>query len=420
MDRPTTRTDADAPTTRIDLAEAEAYVPPSRKSVLDLALAALGAGPILITGDAGIGKSWLIERLVALIPTSRWACIDLTPSDGPTDLYRYLARALGMGLNDPGRPSRINIADALADRSHDGERFSLVVDEAHNLGPDLWEEVRVLANRLGHPDGFANLILVGQTTLVRRFSTRSLAAVEARLAAHLHVRPIDVAEAREWLTRKHPELDWSTDEVEAIHRDSGGNPSRLIRRSASSSARLAPKPAIAPRFESRASLPIPRESDLDDSDSSAMITVRPSGPTPLTGADRPPLLVEENAIEVGWSADDQEPSDFEEDDLVEPSGRGGLVVPSEQSDQAIHDHYAALQAWREWADNQDKQVSPPKSDRDLADAIDEAAEAEATESAEAVSTDRASVRVEGHQHFAPFGQLFNRMAQVREPGSPRS
>ncbi len=419
MDRPTTRKDADAPTMRIDLPVAEAFVPPSRESVLDLAMAALGLGPILVTGDAGIGKSWFVERLFGLAPTSRWLSIDLTPADGPIDLYRHIARALGLGSGEPRPPSRIDVADALADRSVDGHRHSLVIDEAHNLGPDVWEEVRVLANRLGRADGFANLILVGQTALVRRFSTRALAAIEARLAAHLHIRPIDVSEAREWLTRKHPGLDWSTEEVEAIHRDSGGNPSRLIRRSASISARLASIPVLAPRPEPRGSLPIPKKSDIDDFGPAAMIPGSSPSPSPLTGADRPPLLVEENAIEVGWSPEDQGSSGFEEDDRVEAGSQDGAALPSERSDQAIHDHYAALQAWREWADNQDKPSNPSKSDRDLADEIDEAAEAEAAEAAEAGSSDRASVRVEGYQHFAPFGQLFTRMAQVREPGSPK-
>ena len=398
--------------------EAEVFVPPSRRSVLNLALAALGVGPILVTGDAGIGKSWLVERLVALAPSSRWAVVDLTPADGPTDLYRHIARALGIGPSDLMPPSRLDIADALADRSHDGHRSSLVIDEAHNLRPDVWEEVRVLANRLGQADGFANLILVGQTALVRRFATRTLAAIEARLAAHLHVRPIDVSEAREWLIQKHPELDWSTDEVEAIHRDSGGNPGRLVRRSASISARLASKSSIAPRHEPAATLSIPRDSDLDDFDPATMIAGSPPTPSPLTGADRPPLLVEENAIEVGWSAEDCDPSSFEENDPVDHTASGELSRDQEPSDQAVHDHYAALQAWREWADNQDKRVNRSRSDRDLADEIDEAAEVEATEAAEAVFNDRSSVRVEGYQHFAPFGQLFARMAQVREPGLP--
>jgi len=420
MDRPTPRKDADARTFRIDLPGA--FVPPSRELVLQLALAALGRGPILLTGDAGIGKSWAVEQLIHQAPAGRWTRIDLTPADGPSDLYRHLARGLGMASESSIPPSRIDVADLLADRSADGERHSLVIDEAHNLALGVWEEVRVLANRLGHADGFAHLILVGQTVLIRRFSTRALAAIEARLAAHIHLRPIDLEEARDWLARSRPEIDWSSDEVEAIHCDSGGNPGRLLRRSAAISARSPSKGPIALQTKTEATA-LPFTSDLGDSESTSRVESLPTSSPPLTGPDRPPLHfeVEENSIEVGWSADEVEPSGFdEEDDRIEPSVSGEMTPRLDQTDQAVHDHYAALQAWREWADNQDKRAKTAKSDRVLADEIDEAAEAEAAEKSEATSNDRPSVRVEGQHHFAPFGQLFTRMPQVREPGSPGS
>ncbi len=239
MDRPTTRKDADARITRIDLPEA--FLPPSRAGDPELGLAALGLGPILITGDAGIGKTWMVGRWTALARDCRWIRIDLTPADGPADLYRQLARGLGIA---PAVPCRLDIADALAERDADGERHSLVIDEAHNLAPDVWEEVRVLANRLGQPDGFQHLILVGQTPLVRRFATRPLAAVEARLAAHVHLRPIDVAEAGEWLGRRHPGLDWSG-------RRAGSGPPRLRRQSrpdsSGNSAAIASRSPARPR-----------------------------------------------------------------------------------------------------------------------------------------------------------------------------
>ena len=419
MDRPTTRKDADAPTTRIDLpgANAEAFLPPSRQLILDMAGAALSLGPILITGDAGIGKTWTVSQLIRLEPTTRWLSIDLTPSDGPTDLYRHLARGLRI---TPSAPNRLDIADALADRTLDGESHGLVIDEAHNLSPDVWEEVRVLANRLGQPDGFAHLILVGQTALVRQFATRTLAAIEARLAAHLHLRPVDLAETREWLTRRHPNWDGSSPELEAIHRDSGGNPARLLRRSSALLARLAPQAPAAIAPEPASGKPTSVQTDLDGLAATAMIAGRPM----VAPVQRPPLHVEENAIEVGWSTDEVAPAamadDEEDDERADLDRSDGIAPRLDESDQAVHDHYAALQAWREWADNQEKRTVPVRSDRDLADEIDEAADAEAAEAVALPAGDRSSVRAEGYQHFAPFGQLFTRMTPVREPESPRS
>lgn len=417
MDRPTTRKDADARNTRIALPEAAAFLPPSRQAVLDRGLAALGIGPILITGDAGIGKTWLVGRLIRQVVGCRWVTVDLTPSDGPAELYRHLARGLGIS---PVGVGRLEVAEAIAERATDDERLSLVIDEAHNLAPAVWEEVRVLANRLGQLDGFHHLVLVGQTMLVRQFATRALAAVEARLAAHLHLRPINLAEAGEWLDQRHPGQDRRADELEAIHRDTGGNPARLLRYSVAMTTRPQPRIAAAPVADRAIDAPAPAvasaDSDLDDFAPATMIAARPS----VAPASRPPLHVEDNAIEVGWSTDEDAPGTLDDEDAIDLEGLGGIAPRFEASDQAVHDHYAALQAWREWADNQERRNLPAKSDRDLADEIDEAAEAEAAEVIVPPPLDRGSVRVEGHQHFAPFGQLFARMAQPREPETPRS
>lgn len=391
------------------LPDADAFLPPSRQLLLERCLHALESGPVLLTGDAGIGKSWLAGQLSRRAGMSRWIRIDLTPNDGPSDLYRHLAR--GLGLTPTGVPTRLDITDLLADRTLDGERFSLVLDEAHNLSLDVWEEVRILLNRLGADDGFAHLLLAGQTALIRRFAARSLAAIESRLAAHLHVRPIDVAEARDWLRDRHPGRDWSPAEVESMHRDSGGNPGRLLRRSRTLQGRVEPQPALAAADPGRVPLP------------AAMPTQPDRAGFAPTAANRPPLHVADNSIEVGWSADEAEAAEYEDHSSAVPdratAARALTSTPNpiraEHSDQAVHDHYAALQAWREWASNQEKRLPPHRSDRDLADEIDEAAAAEAIEATETSLRDRPAVRAEGQQQFAPFSQLFSRIAPVREP-----
>ncbi len=365
---------------------------PSRRPALDDCRGALGAGPVLLTGEAGVGKTWLWRRLEAEAPPSRrWACVDLTPSNGPAEFYRLIGREIG--LTEPGGagPSRVEVADHLAERHADGERMALVIDEAHNLAPEVWEEVRVLANRLDRPDGFAALLLVGQTALARRFSAHPLASIEARLAARVHLGPIDVDEAAELLARLRPGRDWPRGEVEALHRDAAGNPRRMLRR-----VRVAPIPRLA---EARPG-PIPI--------ASAPADARPPVPGPLAGPSRPPLRVEDNLIEVGWSPEDPDHP---------PSGSGRLAPAAtrgqaEAGEESVNDHYAALQAWREWADNQGRLGTGADPDRAQADAIDDRAGAEADDPAEdaAPVADRPTVWADGQQSFAPFSQLFSRLA----------
>ena len=229
MDRPTTRTEADSRSSRITLPEA--FVLPSRRPALDICRQALPVGPVLLTGDAGIGKTWLWRLLSAESPPfHRWMGVDLALRlDTPVDFCRLVGH--GLGLTEPdASASRVGLVDFLTDRFDAGDCPALVVEEAHNLSTAVWEEVRILANRLGEPGGFAGLVLVGQTPLARRFTTRTFSGIESRLAARAHLGPIDADEARELLTRLRPGRTWSVEEVETLHRDAAGNPGRLLRR----------------------------------------------------------------------------------------------------------------------------------------------------------------------------------------------
>jgi hypothetical protein len=316
--------------------------------------------------------------------------------------------------------SRVDLVDFLAERQADGERLVLVVEEAHNLSMPVWEEVRVLANRLDRPGGFSSTLLVGQTSLARRFSTRPFASIEARLACRIHLGPIDVDETRELLTRLRPGRDWPMEEIEILHRDGAGNPRRMLRK-------LGPIPAPAPSIAIQPVQPEPLNVSAPieplqvEAQALARPTAQASSTVSLTGPTRPPIQADDNMIEVGWSPDDAPgPGEPEPD----PNQSTNLSTSTAMGEEAVHDHYAALQAWREWSENQarrgsrstdlDQPEANPVSEGSLESEDDEELDEE-DDSLPAAWADRAKLRAEGEQKFAPFSQLFSRMAQVREP-----
>ena len=429
MDRPTTRPDADD---RVAMTESDdPTVLPSRRSAIESCRSAAragesgrpgrsAAGPVLVTGEAGAGKTWLWRRVEAESPPGlRWVAVDLTPTEDPADFYRLIAHEFGLGDSSA---SRVGLVDVLEGFRADGRRVGLVVEEAHNLTFDLWEEVRVLANRLGRAGGFAAMILVGQTPLALRFATRPFAAIEARLSARVHLGPIGVDEARLLLDQARPGHNRSDDEIESLHRDASGNPGRLLRLvgpAIESTQRAGDRRAIGqrpdettPSAESAHPPTIPQPVPvLETSPIPA-----PASPPPLTGPAKPPILVEENVIEVGWAAED----------ATAPGGRvgsnprsGGPKESSGGNEEAVEDHYAALQAWREWAENQARRTLTPaevfSEDEDTEEEDEDEVAPSEPSSPPPPRPDRPTVRAEGEQKFAPFGQLFSRMAQAREP-----
>ena len=391
----------------------EAFVLPSRASELASLHAALEAqeGPALITGEAGVGKTWLWRRLRADRPASRpWVDIDLSPTDAPADFYRAIGHGLGLIDELGASPTRLDLAASLVEAHVEGRRWVLVVDEAHNLSAGVLEEIRLQCNRLGRPGGFAGLVLVGQTPLARRLATRSLAALEVRLSARVHLRTLDVEEARALLDRLVPGISGDVERFERLHRDAGGGPRRLILLSTRHAAHLAPavRSGDAPRLDAAV----------------AGGTTTPRSPeavrdVPLLGPSRPPLRLEDGLIEVGWDADrgsiegdsDREanPSTRPGDDESEDSSECEDIPdsgPEAEVDEAIEDPYTAIQARSARAPSREPLPDPVPADPRTVPVV--------AEPERSVVDSCPNVWAEGQHEFAPYSHLFSRLRQPRD------
>lgn len=381
----------------------ESFLLPSRCAAAAALRPALRsqAGPVVLTGDAGVGKSWLWRRLHAEMPPAwRWVSLDVSPASGPAEFYRLLGRRLGWEA--PAEPglARMALADFLRESEADAVAWVVAIDEAHGLSEPVLEEIRITSNRLGRPDGLAGLVLIGQTALARRLATRPLAGLAARVAGHVHLRPLDFEEARALVDRLLPELAWNDDALERAYRDASGNPRRLLRLAhahlADASRRRGPtptRPAPTPVPAPRRPAPEPR---LEPAREPA---------APLLGPAKPPIRVEEGLIEVGW----------EPEATVQPNSPARLLPPDPDqplaSDELIDDHYAALQAWNEWARNQGR--TPRAEAPGLQTTADPDGASVSEDLLDSPATTPHDVWAEGQQSFAPYSQLFSRLRQGR-------
>src|SRR4051794_9397204 len=99
---------------------AAAFALPSRRAALDAGLAALagGGGPVLVTGEPGVGKTWLAIRLIAEAPgLAGWVGLDLTPATRPNAAIRATLHALGLAADGPGAGLRTTLADVLVEQA---------------------------------------------------------------------------------------------------------------------------------------------------------------------------------------------------------------------------------------------------------------------------------------------------------------
>ena len=382
---------------------------PSRAAALDALRAGLDAqaGPVLLTGEAGVGKSWVCERLREG-PGRRWlwAAVDLTPAVEPEGFYRLLLRALAVeaGAASDVVTGRAAVEDALPEENAAGSRRVMIVDEAQNGSAECLEEVRILSNALGTPSGFAGVLLVAQHGLNRRLAYRTLGPLETRVAARVCLRSLEFDEFLSFAAALNPELVRDTGTLERLHRAVGGNPS-LARRAA---AAFGPSPRESSRTEA-SSIPGPPPVALAVTLPAELLPARPS---------RPPIRVEDGMVEVGWleptadSAADDQAEAAETADSRPSSERPDLVDAADPSpgaaadlEERIHDPYAAIQAWGEWN---------LAGGEDAAD-VEEGAAESGQEGGPSESSDSSSVWAEGQHVFAPYSQLFSRLRPSREP-----
>jgi general secretion pathway protein A len=391
---------------------------------------------LLLTGESGAGKTWLWRRLIGELQSS-WRCqtVELTDGLQPLEFLTLLGR--GLVETGPDRPSgsRLGLAQALSDERRDGRSWLLVLENAQSASPSVWNELRALIHDMEAGDGFSALLIVGPTALARQLAGREWNAVASRLSAHVHLLPLDLDECRELAQQVAPEtLDQAT--LERFHRDAAGNPRRLTqilrrRRGLATGPSRHSEPSPQPFRPASLAVtgdvatagvksPAALASDLPIASSlpndSPRVMTAPGSPAALLPS-KPPLRVEEGLVEVGWEGSlEADASEFAEETEVPPrhlQSEPQQVDP--RGEEMIEDHYAALQAWNEWALNRGRSSDEPmmgakgssgSENADLHGAFEEDEPSSQT-GARAIP----GLRAEPQHEHAPYSQLFSRLRQ---------
>jgi general secretion pathway protein A len=185
----------------------------------------------VVSGEVGMGKTTLIQELLRSIEDDVTVGLISNARGDRGDLLRWVLSAF-----DVAAPDGVDyvalfqcfqdfvLAEYAAKR-----RVVLIVDEAHNLGGDTLEELRMLTNINSGKDELLQIILVGQPELRDLIRQPAMRQFAQRVTVTFHLNPMDLQTTVDYILHRLRHAGGSgqefTDEaVRYIYEESEGIP----------------------------------------------------------------------------------------------------------------------------------------------------------------------------------------------------
>jgi general secretion pathway protein A len=195
----------------------------------------LGAarGLTLLVGEAGTGKTTVVESALAGIDRDSVECVVLSnPTLTRAEFYEFLT--IGFGLSPQAAASKtcflVELRRHLEERHLAGCLSALVIDEAQSLPYELLEEVRLLSNIETSTVKLINVVLAGQPELADRLNDPRLRQLKQRISLRCELQPFDRIDTAAYIAGRlriaggQPAQIFSREAVLAVHAMSGGIP----------------------------------------------------------------------------------------------------------------------------------------------------------------------------------------------------
>lgn len=183
---------------------------------------------VVLLAPAGAGKTALLRATIAKLPEARYRVhyVKVT-SIGKRDLCREMAAACGLAPTGtyPGLVRRLQERFETC-QSNDGLRPVLLLDEAHDLRPDVLSMLRILTNFDMDSRLVLSMVLAGQPSLLTLLKRDELEAVSRRMGHLATLRLLSRGESRQYMehririagSRQFPFDDQATEAVFELSR----------------------------------------------------------------------------------------------------------------------------------------------------------------------------------------------------------
>ena len=191
-------------------------------------------GYLVLTGEAGLGKTTALRALAQVLNESKVeASIIFTPTLTGSEFLELTLLNFGFKDIPPSKARRLKLLEEfLLHADSEGRVAALIVDEAHQLSPELLEELRLLGNFETSDRKLLQIVLVGQNQLNDQLNLPQLWQFKQRITLRLSLQRLDRRGVEEyiwfrWRKAGGEDFPFSAAALDAIAAWSSGIP-RLV------------------------------------------------------------------------------------------------------------------------------------------------------------------------------------------------
>jgi type II secretory pathway predicted ATPase ExeA len=212
-----------------EISDTDLWLPPSKEEVVtDLVEAVAARHSLLLTGEAGVGKTCVLRALRQRLPKERFRltyCHNATL--GRRDFYRQLCVALGLSPKATAAAVFYSVATQVQELARTRVHPVFLLDEAHLLHPDVLGHLHILLNYEWDSQALLSIVLVGLPELDDRLALGAHRPLLSRLHTRLHLDPVTLDDSEQYLRHRLKlagcERDlFPREAVGLIHEASGG------------------------------------------------------------------------------------------------------------------------------------------------------------------------------------------------------
>lgn len=206
--------------------------PQHREALAGLTYAILARkGFVVLTGNAGTGKTTLLTRILQHLPVSSVrSSVIVNPTLTAGEFLEAVLMDFGFTDIPASKPRRIaRLQSFLCSGQREGKISALIIDEAHKLSMEVLEEIRLLGNFESADEKLLQVALLGQSELDDLLDCDRLKQFKQRVALRVVIEPLSPNEVPQyirhrWVKAGGAEPAFSPDAYAGIRQASQGVP----------------------------------------------------------------------------------------------------------------------------------------------------------------------------------------------------